>query len=370
MVGPRHRLVIEVPFGQALRVVAAVCLVGLGLLLLWRIQEVLLLLLLAVLLATAIAPLVERLRRGPFSRGWGVLIVYSAIVLSIGIPSYLALPDLLGQSTTFFEQLPGRLEALRSYARQAPAPVQTAADTAIEQGATAAARPPPAQADQLLQAGLAAAHTVFDVIMVFVLAFYWLVERPRLKRVILAVVPSPRARAVNEVWLEIEDKLGGWVRGELLLMLAIGVMSGLGYWALGLPNPLLLAVLAGLFEIVPMIGPILSSAPAILVALAVDPLKALLLVAYALLIQQIENNVLLPRILGHAVGISPLVVLVGILVGAALYGLPGAFLAVPVAGGLQVVLAHLVRAEDAEQAAVHRQAAQAADGRARAGGGR
>ena len=89
----------------------------------------------------------------------------------------------------------------------------------------------------------------------------------------------------------------------------------------------------------------------------------------ALRVVAIENNVLLPRIMGHTVGISPLVVLVGILVGAALYGLPGAFLAVPVAGGLQVVLAHLVRAEDPEQAAVHRQAAQAADGRARAGGG-
>jgi predicted PurR-regulated permease PerM len=156
------------------------------------------------------------------------------------------------------------------------------------------------------------------------------------------------------VWLEIEEKLGGWVRGELLLMLAVGVMSGLGYWVLGLPNPLLLAVLAGLFEIVPMIGPILSSAPGILVALATDPLKVVLLAAYALLIQQIENNVLLPRIMGHTVGISPLVVLVGILVGAALYGLPGAFLAVPIAGGLQVVLAHGLGAEDTQQAEAHR----------------
>jgi predicted PurR-regulated permease PerM len=176
-----------------------------------------------------------------------------------------------------------------------------------------------------------------------------------LRLVLLRAVPPPRARNVNEVWLEIEQKLGGWVRGELLLMLAVGVMSGLGYWVLGLPNPLLLAVLAALFEIVPMIGPILSSAPGILVALAAtDPLKVLLLAAYALLIQQIENNVLLPRIMGHTVGISPLVVLVGILVGGALYGLPGAFLAVPIAGGLQVVLAHSLGAEDPEQAEAHR----------------
>ena len=358
--GPRsdRRVVLEIPFWQAARAVAGASAVLLCLYLAWRIQEVLLLLLLAVLLATAIEPLVERLRRGPFSRGAGVLVVYTAIVLAISLPAYLALPDLLTQSNTFVQQLPGRLQALRPYARQVPAPVQQAAESALDQGVTAAANPAPAQGDDLLQAGLAAAHTIFDLIMVFVLAFYWLVERARLKRVILRAVRPNRARDINEVWLEIEKKLGGWVRGELLLMLAIGVMSGLGYWALGLPNPLLLAVLAGLLEIVPMIGPILSAAPAILVALATDPLKALLLVPYALVIQQIENNVLLPRIMGHTVGISPLVVLVGILVGAALWGLPGAFLAVPVAGAVQVVLAHTMRAEDPPQAEAHRQGEQ------------
>ena len=351
-----RRVVLEIPFRQAIRAVGAACAVVLLLILLWRIEEVLLLLFLALLLATAIEPLVNRLRRGPFSRGVGVLVVYSAIVLAIGLPAYLALPTLLAESTTFLQELPGRLESLRPYARQAPAPVQQAAVSALEQGATAAANPAPAQGDQLLQAGLSAVRTAFDVIMVFVLAFYWLVERPKLKRVLLRAVPPHRARDVNEVWREVEEKLGGWVRGELLLMLAIGVMSGLGYWVMGLPNPLLLAVAAGLFEIVPLIGPILSSAPAVLVALATDPPKALLVAGYALVIQQIENNVLLPRIMGHTVGISPLVVLVGILVGAALYGLPGAFLAVPVAGGLQVALAHAMHVEDPRQAEVHREA--------------
>jgi predicted PurR-regulated permease PerM len=146
------------------------------------------------------------------------------------------------------------------------------------------------------------------------------------------------------------------VRGQLLLMLAIGVMSGVGFWALGLPNPLALAVLAGLFEIVPLVGPILSAAPAILVALAIDPWKALVVAGYALLIQQIENNILVPRIMGRTVGINPLVVLIGILIGAALYGIPGAFLAVPVAGALQVILAHTLKAEDPAQTEVHKRA--------------
>jgi predicted PurR-regulated permease PerM len=171
----------------------------------------------------------------------------------------------------------------------------------------------------------------------------------------LRTVPVRHARGVNTVWMEVEEKLGGWVRGQLLVMLAIGVMAGVGYFALGLPNPILLGVAAGLFEIIPMIGPFLAFAPAVLVALAViDPSRAVAVMVYALVIQQIESNVLVPRVLGRTVGVSPLTVLLGILVGAALAGLPGAFLAVPLAGALQVVLAHVLRTEDPSQSEEHR----------------
>ncbi len=115
----------------------------------------------------------------------------------------------------------------------------------------------------------------------------------------------------------------------------------------------LLAVLAAVLEMLPILGPFLAFAPAVLITLATDPSKALLVLIFAVLVQQVEGNILVPRVMGHTVGISPLVVLVGILIGAALYGLPGAFLAVPLAGALQVILAHLLRTEDAEQAATH-----------------
>jgi len=349
----RARVAIELSPRQVLRAVLIAVGVLLGLLVLWRIQEVIVLLLVAILLATALDPVVKRLRRGPFSRGAGVLVVYTLLVLAIGVPTYVALPGLLDQANAFLEELPGRLEALRPYAQKAPAPLQQAAETAVQEGATAAANPPPPGREQLLQAGVAAAHSAFNFIMVFVLAFYWLIERASLKRVLLRSLPPRVAQDANLVWQEVEEKLGRWVRGQLLLMLAIGIMSGVGYWFLGLPNALLLAVAAGLLEIVPLIGPIVSSAPAVLVALAIDPVKALLVVLYALLIQQFENNVLVPRVMGHTIGISPLVVLVGILVGAVLYGIPGAFLAVPVAAALQVILAHVLKTEAPEQTEIH-----------------
>jgi predicted PurR-regulated permease PerM len=202
-------------------------------------------------------------------------------------------------------------------------------------------------------AGETAAHGLISFLTVFVLAFYWLVERATIKRALLRAVPVRHARSVNTVWLEVEDKLGGWVRGQLLLMLAIGVMAGVGYLLIGLPNPAILAVAAGLFEIVPMIGPVLAFTPAVLVALATDPSKALVVLVYAIIIQQIESQVLVPRVMRHAVGVSPLTVLLGILAGAALAGLAGAFLAVPLAAAAQVILAHVLRVEDPAQAEEH-----------------
>ena len=352
---PRHAVVVALPPREVAR--AGLVLVGLGVAcyLLWRVQEVLFLLMLAILLATAIEPLVNRLRRGPFTRGSGALAVYTLIVLAIGAAAYAIIPSLLAQGASFTETLPQRLLELRPYAANLqPRPIANVAVSAVDSAIQAVQSPQRPAQEQIVEAGATAAHTLLSFFTVFVLSYYWLVERAFIKRVILRTVPVRQARNVNTIWMEVEDKLGGWVRGQLILMLAIGVMATLGYVFLGLPNPILLGVAAGLFEIIPMVGPFLAFAPAVLVALAaVDPPRALAVAGYALVIQQIESNVLVPRVMGRTVGISPLTVLLGILVGAALAGLPGAFLAVPVAGAMQVILAHVLRTEDSSQAEEH-----------------
>ena len=274
---------------------------ALGCYLLWRVQ-VLFLLMLAILLATAIEPLVNRLRRGPFTRGSGVLVVYTLIVVVIGLPAYVIVPSVVSQAASFTETLPDRLQQLRPYAESLqPRPLQGFAVGLLDNAFQAVQSPPRPAQDEIVQAGATAAHTLLSFFSVFVLAYYWLVERPSIKRVILRTVPVRQARGVNTVWMEVEEKLGGWVRGQLILMLAIGVMATLGYFLMGLPNPILLGVAAGLFEIIPMIGPFLAFAPAVLVALAIDPTRALFVVGYALVIQQIESNVLVPRVMGRTV---------------------------------------------------------------------
>ncbi|MGE3271100.1 MAG: AI-2E family transporter [Chloroflexota bacterium] len=346
---------VQLPAGEVAR--AALVLIGLalGVYVLWHIHEVIFLLFLGVLLATAIEPIVNYLRRGPFGRETGTLLVYGVIVLVLGTVCAVVLPGLADQSDEFFRSIPSRIAELRPYAEQVePQPVEDAAVRVIDRVGASVSNPSvPVDDESLMQMVSTIGHFLINFLTVFFLAFYWLVERPTIKRALLRVVPPSRARAVNVVWLEVEEKLGGWVRGQLLVMGIMAVMASIGFWVIGLPNPVLLGVLAGLAEMIPMIGPVIGFAPAVLVGLGVSPWTALVVVGFAILVQQLEGNFLVPRIMGHTVGVSPLTVVLGILIGAILYGLPGAFLAVPVAGAIQVIVAHAVGMEDPATNAAH-----------------
>src|SRR4051794_3651158 len=344
---------VSIPVGEVARAGLVVLGLVLGLYVLWHIHEVIFLLFLGILLATAIEPIVDRLRRGPFSRGTGVLFVYSIIVLILAGALAVVVPTVAAQGDAFVVSIPAKIGALRPYAEQLrPHPLQALAIDLIDRTGETVSNPTvPVDESSLLQIATTVGHYLISFLTIFFLAFYWLVERASIKRVVLRLVPPSRARGVNAVWLEVEQKLGGWVRGQMLVMLAMAVITGVGFAIIGLPNPVLLGILAGLAELVPMVGPFLAVAPAVLVALGISPWTALVVLVFAVVAQQIESNFLVPRIMGHTVGVSPLTVLLGILIGAILYGLPGAFLAVPIAGAIQVIVAHAVGMEDRSQAA-------------------
>jgi predicted PurR-regulated permease PerM len=346
---------VVLPAGEVARAALVIIGLSLGVYVLWHIHEVIFLLFLGILLATAIEPIVNYLRRGPFGRGSGTLAVYTAIVLVLGTITAVTIPSLAAQSDAFFAGIPEKVGALRPYTEQLrPEPLSEAATRAIDRVGESVSNPSvPVDDQSLMQMATSVGHYLINFLTVFFLAFYWLVERPGIKRALLRIVPPSRARSVNVVWLEVEQKLGGWVRGQLLVMAIMATLAAIGFWFLGLPNPVLLGVVAGVAELVPMIGPVLGFAPAVLVALGVSPWTALLVIIYAVVIQQIESNILVPRIMGHTVGVSPLTVVLGILIGFILYGLPGAFLAVPVAGAIQVIVAHAVGMEDTAPTTAH-----------------
>ena len=185
-------------------------------------------------------------------------------------------------------------------------------------------------------------------VTVLVVGFYGTMEVPRLERLLLSLLAvERRARALN-IWHEIESKLGGFMRGKGLAMLTIGAASAIGYALIGLPNILALAVLAGLLEAVPLIGPVLAVVPALLVALPLGPTTVLLVIGFTVILQLIESNVLIPRIMHRAVGVSALVGILAVLVFGTLYGFLGVLVAIPMTAVIQVLLdSTLVNAEPA-----------------------
>lgn len=184
---------------------------------------------------------------------------------------------------------------------------------------------------------------VVDLLLAFVIGFYLLMDGPVIRQRVLDLVPTrhrPKALFVEE---NVTRVLGGYLRGQLILALTIGVVAGVGLTLLGIPYALVLGVLAGLFELVPMFGPILSAIPALLIAAFLPFPTVLWVLLFFVLIQQVENNVLVPRISGHAVGLHPLGAMFALIAGFQFAGLIGALFAVPVAGVIWVFIAAAYR---------------------------
>ena len=171
----------------------------------------------------------------------------------------------------------------------------------------------------------------------FVLGFYLLLDGPRLRHQLLRLAP-PRSRGwIFVVEAAFRNVVGGYLRGQLLVALLIGVSAGVGCWLLGAPFPVVIGVLSGLLELVPMLGPILATIVAVVITLPQGFPQVLWVLLLFIGIHQVEINILAPRIAGHAVGLHPAAALIALLVGFEVGGVLGALVAVPVAGILYVL---------------------------------
>jgi predicted PurR-regulated permease PerM len=174
------------------------------------------------------------------------------------------------------------------------------------------------------------------------MVYFWLTERARLQRFFLALLPADKRAGAREAWNEMELRLGAWVRGQLILMGSVGAATTVAYFLIGLEGPLLLGLIAALAEAIPLVGPALGAVPALIVAAMTGRIEVVLLVAVVyVVIQIVEGNILVPVVMHNTIGVPPFLVVVSILAGAAIAGVPGALLSVPVAAALLVVVERL-----------------------------
>jgi predicted PurR-regulated permease PerM len=327
------------------------------------VRQVVLLLVLAILFATAIEPLVVRLRRTGIGRGPSVLGIYVAIFGVIAVLGFIASQAIAEQVASLLAALPSLSDRLSSLAASLPAGLLRDAAVSAANGLTPAKIGPLVASTftvgtvaEVVFVTKTVLETAFAVVTVFVITYFWLAEKRTVRRLVLRSVPMEHRLQALRIWEDVESKFGAWVHGQLILMVIIGLAQGIGYAVLGLPFALLLGVFAGLAEAIPMVGPYLGAIPALLIALALSPNLALILLAYTVVLHLVESNVLVPRIMEHAVGLTPLTVLLALLVGSAIGGLIGALIAIPIAAGIQATIVNLV----GDKPAVHLAHADAA----------
>ena len=331
--------------GLALGVVVVYALVQIG----TASARVLLLVFVAVLLASALEPMLGWLRtRLPVvGRAGTIIVVYLAFFVTVIGLAFVVVPAAVGQAQQILDDLPPFFAEARAWAENIRPGALSTSLTALIDSVASALKPPEApNPDDVVEVGTTVAELVATLATLLTIVFLWLVERPRLQRYVLAFVPQDARGGARSVWNDVEVRLGLWVRGQLTLMATMGVMTGIAYTLLGVPGALLLALIAAITEAIPIIGPLLGAIPAVLVAATVSPELALIVAGLYVVIQFVEGNVLVPIVMRHAVGISPLLVLVSLLIGAAAGGFIGAFLAVPIAASLEIALQRLQAREE------------------------
>lgn len=338
---PRTELVIR----TGLVVITALVVFGLAQLLL-QIVDVLLAVLVAAILATGIAPVISNLERIRWGRrGWhlsrpgAILIVLLFLLIVLVALTGLLVTPVVIEAQQFIANLPHNLEELEALVQGWEERYTWLPDL------TDFVRRLPQEISRLSRFFAPAAGVAFrfvggvvTVITVLVLAFYMLVEGPVLKAGFLAWFPRANRAQLADVLERIGDKFGGWLRGQLVLGLIIGVAAGAGMAAIGMPFAILLGIVAGITELIPMVGPVLGAIPAVFLALFQPSWKLIVTIVWYAAIQQAEANFIVPRVMRRSVGLSPLLTITALVVGAKLLGMAGALLAVPVAAALQVVV--------------------------------
>jgi predicted PurR-regulated permease PerM len=338
-----------------LRTALIVTIVALALVTLWRASDVVLLIFLGVLFGIAVSQGADRLARWRIPRGLGAtLIVFSIAGALVGVASYVA-PTLVEQTATIRKQLPASLRRAETWLNEHTSGVAStfiADETAAAAGDTTAKAPVnrPKRVDIAQQVSdvmqiatkalidvLTTSITVFAAIgLMFVLAIYVGAEADLYRRGILSLIPPAMRPRAGEVMAATATTLRRWLVTQSIAMVVIGVASFLAFWLIGVQAAFALALIAALLEFIPTFGPIVSGAIAVAMAFLDSPAKAVAVLIAAIVIQQLENNVLIPLLMKGGVDLPPALTIVmqGIMV--ILFGFPGMLVAVPLLAAIVV----------------------------------
>ena len=305
--------------------------------LLYELSNILLVIVAAVVIASAFKPLVDYFENNGIPRIPTVVGLYLLTASSLFVIAYFFVPPILQDLSDIVAQAP---EYIRS--------LQLEGSFIGQQLGGASGQPLSVSqlVSNLRETALGNGQQVFSFVssffggvvsffLILTLSFYLSIRRGGVEQFLRLVVPTAREDYVVNLWQRSQKKFGQWMQGQLVLMFIVGLLVYLGLAIIGVPNALLLAVIAGLLEAVPVFGPLLSAIPAIgLAGLSGGISLALITAGLFIIVQQFENNLIHPLVVNQVVGVPPIIVILAVVIGAALAGLLGAIMAVPIAAAL------------------------------------
>jgi predicted PurR-regulated permease PerM len=310
--------------------------------LLYHFYQVVFILFITILMGTVIRPAVNWLHRRGLPQTAGVILVYLLLLALLTGFMLLLFPLIVEQGTTIAAAVPGYYQSLRIWMDNNPnllivrlgefLPTTLPGLDPIQQTGAQVLT----SAGQALGYLALAAKIIFLAIAILLLAYHWTLNGPRTIQSLMLLVPKGQRKSISELILVMETKVGSYIAGQGILCLIVGIMALSAYLLIGLPNALVLALVAGVLEAVPMVGPLIGAIPAVVVALAIAPSKLIWVIIATLVIQQLENSVLAPRVMRRAVGVNPFVSLLAIFTFSSFFGVAGALMAIPMAAIIQL----------------------------------
>lgn len=310
-----------------------------------RIEYVIILGLFGLLLGTILEGPVRRLEMRHIPRPAGIFMIYAAIVGMLVMLVFLIIPIISDQADSFREDIPEQLQNLEQEWKDSSNPLLSGTGATLLGRAREFLDNPNGEVEvstttvqNVIPLISGVTSGIVAVVTTLVITFYYLMEKAFIRKLVISQLDLRRQPRVDKIWQDVENKVGGWMRGQLLLCLIIGTIATVSYGIIDIRFWPLLGLWAGITEIIPIVGPWIGGVPAVIVAITQGWEKALVVALVIVGMQTLENWFLVPRVMRGAVGLSPLTVFVAILSGTQFMGVTGAILAIPIAAAIQVVL--------------------------------
>ncbi|WP_124727947.1 AI-2E family transporter [Staphylospora marina] len=301
----------------------------------------------AMIISYLLNPVVNLLNQRGMSRSLAVLFIYTLFLVCIGVLIVNLVPLLGLQLNELAEHLPEWNAKLQTMIREyndhgkelLPPSVQAGIDEALRKLESGISE----QVERMMGGLGALLNQLLTVLIIPFLAFYMMKDIKVIERSLVHLVPQNRRRGIIRLVREMDQALGNYIRGQLLVCGVVGLLAYIGYLIVGVPYALLLALMVAVFNVIPYLGPIFGAIPAVLVALTQSPGMVLGVLIVNLVVQMLEGNVISPQIVGRTLHMHPLFIIFALLVGGEIGGIWGLILAVPLFAIGKVVVDHLIR---------------------------